>query len=153
MKCTIERPELVQSADTDQVPEDLALILNDSSLFSNSADITTKEILKRYGDRAKAPTINGATSSQPSNNGTTSPVPQPRATRVEADPHMQSAWQHEASVRHVGSDRDVNDHGAQTPPSLPYAGGGRASEDAGSSPHRGSIRAGAYEKQRAVGLA
>ena len=34
------------------------MILNDSSLFSNSADITTKEILKRYGDRAKAPQIN-----------------------------------------------------------------------------------------------
>ncbi|KAB8356339.1 hypothetical protein FH972_023923 [Carpinus fangiana] len=33
-----------------EVPEDLQSILNDSSLFSGSADITTKEILKRYGD-------------------------------------------------------------------------------------------------------
>ncbi|KAI7497227.1 GTPase-activating protein-like protein of the rho/rac family [Hortaea werneckii] len=41
-----------------EVPEDLALILNDSTLFSNNAEITTKEILRRYGDRAKAPTVN-----------------------------------------------------------------------------------------------
>lgn len=35
-------------------------ILNDSSLFNGSADITTKEILKRYGDIAKtAPVITG----------------------------------------------------------------------------------------------
>lgn len=41
------------------MPEDLSLILNDGSLFSATADITTKEILKRYGDRAAGTT--GAT--------------------------------------------------------------------------------------------
>lgn len=35
-----------------EVPEDLQSILNDSSLFSGGADLTTKEILKRYGDMA-----------------------------------------------------------------------------------------------------
>ena len=83
-----------------QVPEDLAMILNDSSLFSNSADITTKEILKRYGDRAKAPTYGSAPSGLGANNGTTSPTPV--ATRI--DPDVQNAWQNESSVRHVGSD-------------------------------------------------
>lgn len=75
------------------------MILNDSSLFSNNADITTKEILKRYGDRARAPVVNS-----PSNNasaqlqhGTTSPSPVPVATHVEAD----REWGNESSVRHV----------------------------------------------------
>ena len=46
-----------------QVPEDLQSILNDSSLFNNSSEITTKEILKRYGDIGSAthrPTITSA---------------------------------------------------------------------------------------------
>lgn len=34
------------------MPEDLQSILNDSTFFSSNADITTKEILKRYGDIA-----------------------------------------------------------------------------------------------------
>jgi len=33
-----------------QVPEDVQSILNDSQLFSGSAELTTKEILKRYAD-------------------------------------------------------------------------------------------------------
>ncbi|WPG97747.1 Rho-type GTPase-activating protein 1 [Acrodontium crateriforme] len=126
-----------------EVPEDLAMILNDSSLFSKDADITTKEILKRYGDRAKPPTVN---SNQPpqahnghvpssSSGGTTSPSPV--ATRVDRDPNMQNAWQNESSVRHVRSDNPGA--GGQTPPHLPYAQG-RGSEDSHrGSPHRGSM--------------
>jgi hypothetical protein len=37
-----------------QVPEDLQSILNDNSLFSGSAELTTKEILKRYADMQPA---------------------------------------------------------------------------------------------------
>jgi len=51
----------------DQVPEDLQSILNDSSLFSGSADITTKEILKRYADVASWKP-SASTSSAPNNN-------------------------------------------------------------------------------------
>ena len=36
-----------------EVPEDFQTILNDSSMFSSSADLTTKEILKRYADFSK----------------------------------------------------------------------------------------------------
>lgn len=126
------------------------MVLNDSSLFSSSADITTKEILKRYGDRAKAPTIHSAPGGESSNNGTTSPAGGPLATRVEADPSMQSAWQHETSVRHVGAG-----DASATPPSLPYAanGGRRDSGDSHGSPNRGSIRGAQYDKQRAMGVA
>jgi len=145
------------------------MILNDSSLFSNSAEITTKEILRRYGDRAKAPTVNSQHPNLPSaSNGTTSPTPV--VTRVETDQHVQNAWQNESSVRHVGSDRDRDRDrdregypggggvggavGGQTPPSLPYANP-RGSQDSNGSPNRGSIRAGAgnYDKQRAMGVA
>lgn len=124
------------------------MILNDSSLFSSSADITTKEILKRYGDRAKAPTVHSQHPGTPSaHNGTTSPTPM--ATRVDTDPDMQNAWQNESSVRHVSSDRDG--HGGQTPPTLPYANP-RGSSDSQGSPNRGTIRTGAYDKQRAMGV-
>ncbi|KAF2773235.1 GTPase-activating protein-like protein of the rho/rac family [Teratosphaeria nubilosa] len=141
-----------------EVPEDLALILNDSSLFSNSADITTKEILKRYGDRAKAPTITTQHPGAPSaNNGTTSPAPV--ATRVDTDPHMQTAWQNESSVRHVGSDRadghwqqQPRSGDPQTPPNLPYTSEGRNSQD-NQSPNRSSMRGQAYDKQRVMGMA
>nr|POF26120.1 rho-type gtpase-activating protein 1 [Quercus suber] len=129
-----------------EVPEDLALILNDSTLFSKEADITTKEILKRYGERAKAPTVNIAHPSGAANasNGTTSPTP--IATRIDTDPHMQSAWQNESSVRHVASENNI-----QTPPMLPYANP-RGSTDSQGSPNRSSVRSGLYDKQRAVGV-
>jgi hypothetical protein len=153
-----------------QVPEDLALILNDSSLFSQNADITTKEILKRYGDRAKAPTVNSQHPQSPSaNNGTTSPTPV--ATRVDPDPRAQNSWK-ESSVRHVQNDGRGEGiqggpvgagagYGEQTPPSLPYAGPNGSTESHGNgngntnggSPSRGSMRAGAYDKQRAMGMA
>ncbi|KAF2147712.1 putative Rho GTPase activator [Myriangium duriaei CBS 260.36] len=100
-----------------EIPEDLSFILNDSSLFSSSADITTKEILKRYGDRAKAPTITyGAPTTQGQSTfdstagGGGSPRPRdangrpsmtPVATRVDRDEVQGNAWSNESSVRHV----------------------------------------------------
>jgi len=154
------------------------MILNDSSLFSSSADITTKEILKRYGDRAKAPTIhspapanyngdgNGFTS-PPSKNGGGSGAGALSTMRVEPDSGMlQTAWQHETSVRHVGAGGGMVGDGAgvdgtTAPPQhgSPYAGGeegegARASGDSGrGSPARGSIRTGQYDRQRAMGMA
>lgn len=102
-----------------EIPEDLSLILNDSSLFSSSADITTKEILKRYGDRARAPTVtvgNTATPGQSTfeSSGGGSPRPRdangrpsmtPVATRVDRDEVQGNAWNNESSVRHVQDER------------------------------------------------
>ncbi|KAK1811514.1 Rho-type GTPase activating protein Rga1 [Friedmanniomyces endolithicus] len=165
-----------------EVPEDLAMILNDSSLFSSSADITTKEILKRYGDRVKAPTIHSPaqTNHNGDGDGFTSPPSKngggggtggqgPLATtRVEPDSGMlQTAWQHETSVRHVGAGGAMTGDGTgadgtTAPPQhgSPYAGGddggegARTSGDSGrASPTRGNIRTGQYDRQRAMGMA
>jgi len=87
-----------------QVPEDLLSILNDSSLFNNPSDITTKEILKRYGDIAA--------NSGPRHQVETTPNPlrskegsgrahAPVVTRVDTDTSQANAWQKESSVRHV----------------------------------------------------
>jgi hypothetical protein len=97
---------------TFQVPEDLALILNDSGLWSNNAEITTKEILKRYGDRAKAPTVGNSTPFDlteypPRSSGTAGGV-NPVVTRVDTDPLSQS------SVRAVAAE------GGFTAPNMPY---------------------------------
>lgn len=128
------------------------MILNDGSLFSNSADITTKEILKRYGDLAKAPRV-----SSPAVNATkydsygdaSSPAAQaahsysgrdgvPIAHRVDTDPNMANAWQNESSVRHVGSDLGT--------PSLPYANP-RSSQESHGSPSRSSMRSPAWDRR------
>ena len=145
---------------TPQVPEDLALILNDSSLFSNSAEITAKEILRRYGDRAKAPVVTvksdtyGSASSPVSQ--TSHPYsgrdPIPVAQRIDTDPNMANAWQNESSVRHVGSD-----HALGTPPTLPYASGNpRSSSESHGSPNRSSMRTPDWDNRqrgKAVGMA
>lgn len=95
-----------------QVPEDLALILNDSGLWSNNAEITTKEILKRYGDRAKAPTVGNSTpldlTEYPPRSSGTAGGANPVVTRVDTDPLSQS------SVRAVAAE------GGFTAPNLPY---------------------------------
>lgn len=101
-----------------QVPEDLALILNDSGLWSNNAEITTKEILKRYGDRAKAPTVGNSipdlTEYPPRSSGTAGGA-NPVVTRVDTDPHQQDAWRNESSVRAVAAE------GGFAAPNLPYS--------------------------------
>ncbi|KAI4104484.1 MAG: hypothetical protein L6R37_003227 [Teloschistes peruensis] len=104
-----------------EVPEDLQSILNDSSLFNNPSDITTKEILKRYGDigrsAAQHPQITDPL--KPNTNNTNEPLPNSREsnttngpspalratapviTHVDTDPYQANGWQKESSVRHV----------------------------------------------------
>lgn len=94
-----------------QVPEDLQSILNDSSLFNQSSEITTKEILKRYGDIGKSPgaqrttvVTNPGSSTPPrtregGNGNTRSGAPV--VTQVDNDPYQANARQKESSVRHI----------------------------------------------------
>ena len=93
-----------------EVPEDLQTILNDSSLFNNSSDITTKEILKRYGDigrSAHRPVIHeqGPDAPPRSKDGTNYPSPAkaaaPVITHVDTDPYQTPTWPKDSSVRHV----------------------------------------------------
>ncbi|KAI9654910.1 MAG: hypothetical protein M1829_000725 [Trizodia sp. TS-e1964] len=95
---------LIEANDTMcEVPEDLQSILNDTTLFDGSADITTKGILKRYADIARNPgphrtvmaTNSPPAKSRDSRNNT------PLATRIDTDPSQATAWQKESSVRHV----------------------------------------------------
>ena len=99
----------------------MASILNDTALFNGSADLTTKEILKRYGAIAKS-----VSESQPVTHDVDLPSSRvgnnngggggggggagggrdgrgilPIVTRVDTDPYQATAWEKESSVRHV----------------------------------------------------
>ncbi|KAK6584824.1 hypothetical protein PZA11_003048 [Diplocarpon coronariae] len=96
-----------------EVPQDLLSILGDQSLFNNPGDITTKEILKRYGDLGAngGPRHTVETESSPLGRTRDSggrPLA-PVVTRVDADSSQARAWPKESSVRHVQD------------PSAPYA--------------------------------
>jgi hypothetical protein len=88
------------------VPEDLSSILGDPTLFTNPSDITTKEILKRYGDIG---TTGGprhqfemSDSQYPAGRSRDSGrALAPVVTQVDTDPSQAYAWQKETSVRHV----------------------------------------------------
>jgi len=110
-----------------EVPEDLQSILSDPSLFNNSSDITTKEILKRFGDLG----INGGPRHQVETTESSSPSGRskdsssralaPVVTRVDTDPSQTFAWQKESSVRHVQDPNAAYNTGSQghnqnTPP-------------------------------------
>ncbi|CAD6505579.1 BgTH12-01069 [Blumeria graminis f. sp. triticale] len=83
-----------------EVPEDLQSILNDPTLFNNPSDITTKEILKRYGDIGSQAIRNQMEPefTRPKENGR---ALAPIVTRVDADPSQAHARHKEISVRHV----------------------------------------------------
>ncbi|KAG5296630.1 rho-GTPase-activating protein [Histoplasma ohiense] len=88
-----------------EVPEHLQSVLTDSSLFNGSAEITTKEILKRYGgDLSKIATPQRApptAEGTPVRTGSGRAVNPPLATRIDKDPSQANARQMQTSVRHV----------------------------------------------------
>ena len=94
-----------------EVPEDIQSVLTDTELFNNMPEVTTKEILKRYGEIAKTPDRHNVTTVKPEvadmpgrnqgSNGSKSRADAPAITRVDTDPNQTHAWQKEASVRHV----------------------------------------------------
>jgi len=87
----------------------------DPSLFSNSSDITTKEILRRYGDIGRSPAHHPhitdpnhpqAADSPPQSGNTSNPPNSakpaaPVITHVDTDPYQTPTWPKESSVRHV----------------------------------------------------
>jgi hypothetical protein len=64
--------------------------------------VTSKDILKRYGDIAR-----GSFSTRPDNGGETFTINNhrnpstPTSARIETDPSQDTAWQMQSSVRHV----------------------------------------------------
>ncbi len=131
---------MVSHADNSvKVPEDLQSILTDSSLHNSSAELTTKEILSRYGDivrgnvQTSQATVQAADApaqgplSASSSNRSAGPV----AQRVDVDPYQANAWQKQSSVRHVQNNYPSGGSGTGwnapqqnfnfTGPSSPYA--------------------------------
>ncbi|KAH8820302.1 hypothetical protein F5884DRAFT_41808 [Xylogone sp. PMI_703] len=111
-----------------EVPEDLLSILNDPSLFNNTSDITTKEILKRYGDiganggpKHQVETTD-ASANRPRDGSNNRAAQAPVVTRVDGDPSQAHAWQKESSVRHVqeapGQHGGVSNNPATPQPAL-----------------------------------
>ncbi|KAM5356173.1 hypothetical protein ACJ41O_002819 [Fusarium nematophilum] len=94
-----------------QVPDEILGLLNDPYIFSNSGDITTKEILKRFQDRRGQISITDVNEvfNRPDNST------RPPARRVETDP---AVWQGEATVRTIQdpSMPYANNNGPGTPP-------------------------------------
>lgn len=152
-----------------EVPEDLQTILNDSSLFNNASDITTKEILKRYGNiGTHRPAITTQTADAPPLNkdsaANTPRAAAPVITHVDADPYGNHEWPMESSVRHVQGPGAApmypslsNSQG--TPPqrdwdlprpNSPYAHQRQGSSDSqashGGAPHRQSYRQAGWAK-------
>src|SRR4051794_7694807 len=83
-------------------------MMQDSSLFANSADLTTKDILKKYADIAKStpaarPHLVQGHSPPRSKEGR---APPPVFHRVETGDKLggnNEAWSNESSVRHVNT--------------------------------------------------
>ncbi|KAH7035293.1 RhoGAP domain-containing protein [Microdochium trichocladiopsis] len=92
------------------VPVELMDILGDSSLFSNSGEITTKEILKRIESRAVS---GGVRQYDVEYAGRQDANRRPLATRVETDP---IAWQKESSVRPIQEPAYPSGQNPGTPP-------------------------------------
>lgn len=77
--------------------------MGDPTLFRENAEVTTKEILKRYGDIGR-----GSFAQRPENGGETFTITTPNrnnstpaSARIETDPSQDAAWQMQSSVRHV----------------------------------------------------
>ncbi|KAL7267735.1 Rho-type GTPase activating protein Rga1 [Rhizina undulata] len=85
-----------------EVPEDLLSILNDSNLFAHGADVTTKDILKRYGEvMNKSVGRTPQTVSSPPRSKDGRPTTTPIFHRVDGDPTQNVAWQKGTMVPHV----------------------------------------------------
>ncbi|ESZ90538.1 hypothetical protein SBOR_9087 [Sclerotinia borealis F-4128] len=107
-----------------EVPEDLQSILNDPTLFNNTSEITTKEILKRYGDISSSGGVRHqveTTEASGHRDGSGRPLA-PVVTRVDVDP-AHPAWQKESSVRHVQDPVPQSGYNQNTPPSQQWQGG------------------------------
>jgi hypothetical protein len=103
------RCRVMLTVNVEQVPEDLLHVLQDTSLFNGPNELTTKELIKRYGDIAKSPgpqRIVGLQSQQdsresPPRNKDSRYAGYPSAQRIDIDPNQANAWERESSVRHV----------------------------------------------------
>lgn len=146
----------------EQVPEDLQSILSDSTLHNGSAELTTKEILSRYGDIVRGNLMTPQKKAQAADvplsaSSSTRMGGGPVATRVDIDPSQTSAWQKQSSVRPVqnavaglsGSQQEL-DYAAPNSPYVRERGGSQSSQG---SYGTGSARQSFQPKPGALGVA
>jgi hypothetical protein len=94
---------------TSQVPEHIQSILTDTDLHNQTEELTTQQILTRYGDIARGQVPVHQRSAQAADGPVPTPLSAtsnrsnnvPVATRVDVDPYQTNAWQQQSSVRHV----------------------------------------------------
>jgi hypothetical protein len=121
-------------------------MLNDSNLFEGNAELTTKEILKRWGKIGKLTQASTSPGPSRSNAGHQAQGRTGTFTHVAQDTH---AWQNESSVRHVGASNMTYGQSGNTPP----AAFSNANNDPAGSPHRQSqFRSNAFPNQGALGI-
>ncbi|KAF4500032.1 Rho-type GTPase-activating 1 [Fusarium agapanthi] len=93
-----------------QVPDEILGLMNDPYIFTNSGDLTTKDILKRFQDRRGQISIADVNEVYNRQDNST----RPPARRVETDP---AVWQGEATVRTIQDPSMPNpSNGHGTPP-------------------------------------
>ena len=137
-------------------------ILTDSNLHNGSADLTTKEILSRYGDivrgQVQKQTVQGPDSpAAPSSAAGSSRSPIPVATRVDVDPYQAHAWQKQSSVRPVqnlgppGAQQDFNFSAPASPFAVRDRAGSAGSQEAAYT-SGGSARQ-SYQNKPGLGVA
>ncbi|KAF7175626.1 hypothetical protein CNMCM7691_009191 [Aspergillus felis] len=105
-----------------EIPEDLQAVLSDTTFFKDNNEVSTKEILKRYGDIAR-----GSFSQKPNNGGETVTITNPHnrganlptSARIETDQSQDASWQAQSSVRHV---QNTGGHNHANSASAPYNG-------------------------------
>jgi hypothetical protein len=129
-----------------QVPEDLLSLLNDSTLFEGNAELTTKEILKRWGDIGRVPQ---ATVTSPGPRGPSSR--QGRSTTVQHIAQDPQAWQNESSVRHVGPGNPTYGPSGNTMHTPPPAFSG-SHRDSGSPNRHSNFRSSGMQQPGALGI-
>lgn len=111
-------------------------VLNDPNLFANGADVTTKDILKRYGDIAnRPPPKQHMIVNSPPRSREGRPPSTPVFHRVDSDLTQSTAWQRESSARPSGGPTVPPQAHTNPPPPLGThpALRGHSREDSGSS--------------------
>ncbi|KAE9970296.1 hypothetical protein BLS_004972 [Venturia inaequalis] len=125
-----------------EVPEDILSILHDSSLFEGNAELTTKDILKRWGEIGRVPQTTTITTPPGRGGGSR----QGRSTQVQHIAQDPMAWQNEASVRHVGQGHPG--YGATPPQQLAQG----QYHDTGSPNRNSQFRSSGIQKPGALGI-
>jgi hypothetical protein len=105
-----------------KIPDDLQAVLSDTTFFKDNNEVSTKEILKRYGDIAR-----GSFSPKPNNGGETVTITNPHnrgantptSARIETDQSQDGSWQAQNTVRHV---QNTGGHNHANSASAPYNG-------------------------------